>query len=342
MDKLTATILIPCYNEEKSIHQCVKSCLNQSCSADQIIVIDDGSTDRSVDILKSFGNKIRLVELEENRGNKSYVQEYGLSLINTDIFITTDADTVLDRDFVKNILESFSDSSVAAVAGKPRSLKYNWLTSCREIDYAISHDIHKYAQHKLGYIYVIPGCAGGFRTDLFKSSISFDHDTLTEDLDFTYKLHQAGCNVAFNPKAAVYTQDPPTLYSYINQLRRWYAGSWQNLLKHFSVATGSPIRAVESTLIHFESLLFSTFTYLVLIINFTAYSKFLVLLVLSSVVAGFYTSVTRKRLDTLFYSPLFTLTHYIKAAVFIEQFIKVILLKEKNLKWFHPERRALV
>ena len=86
------SVLIPAYNEEKSIGKCVESCLNQTRNPDEIIVVNDGSTDNTLQILKSFGNQIKIIDLEKNTGNKSKAQEIGLNYVHTDIFITTDAD----------------------------------------------------------------------------------------------------------------------------------------------------------------------------------------------------------------------------------------------------------
>ncbi len=69
------TILIPCHNEEKSIKSTINSCLNQSRTPDEILVVNDGSTDRTGDILASFGNKIKVVNIARATGNKSYAQE---------------------------------------------------------------------------------------------------------------------------------------------------------------------------------------------------------------------------------------------------------------------------
>ena len=179
------SILIPCHNEEKSIRKCVESCLNQTHTADQILVVNDGSTNRSGEILASFGSKIEVLTVSVATGNKSYAQQLGLTRIDGDVFIATDGDTVLDSDFVKRAAENFKDDKLTAVSGYVRSIKYNWLTACRELDYVIGQNLHKLAQSYINFILVIPGCAGAFRTRVFKEFITFDHDTLTEDMDFT-------------------------------------------------------------------------------------------------------------------------------------------------------------
>ena len=125
---LTMSILVPAYNEEKSIRKCVNSCLNQSEKADEVIIINDGSTDKTMEILESFGNKIKIIDLKKNTGNKSKAQEIGLKYVKTDIFITTDADTELDYNFVRYMKKDFEKNpDYSAVCGFVESKKITGL-----------------------------------------------------------------------------------------------------------------------------------------------------------------------------------------------------------------------
>src|SRR3989344_3185886 len=97
------SILIPCHNEEKSIKKCIESTLNQTRKFDEIIVIDDGSTDNSRAILSKFQDKIKIVKIEKATGNKSYAQEYGLKFVTGEVFVTSDGDTIIDSRFAEEI-----------------------------------------------------------------------------------------------------------------------------------------------------------------------------------------------------------------------------------------------
>src|SRR5262249_16987195 len=125
------SILIPAHNEEKSIKDTVDSCLRQTRPADEIVVVNDGSTDNTGKILAYYGKKIKLITIKEATGNKSYAQEEGLRHITSDVFIATDADTVLDDTFIEKVETHFHDPNTMAVAGYVRSLKNNWMTACR-------------------------------------------------------------------------------------------------------------------------------------------------------------------------------------------------------------------
>ena len=335
------SIIIPCHNEEKSIRKCVESCLAQTRKIDQLIVVNDGSTDRSGEILALFGDRIQVITIPVATGNKSHAQQRGLSEITGDIFIATDGDTVLDKNFVKYIEEAFiADERCVAVGGYVKSIKFNWLTACRELDYVIGQDLFKVAQSYIDSVFVIPGCAGAFRTEIFKKHIQFDHDTLTEDLDFTYKLHEQYFKIGFERKAVSYTQDPASLSQYINQMRRWYAGGWQNLRKHWRIIK-NPNSALQLSIIYAEGLIFSVLIFLFPILNIIAFSYFLVLYAIVLYCVAVYAAIARKRFDLILIVPAYLLLVYIHAAVFLEQFWKEIIRRNTNLVWFQPERREI-
>ncbi|MBP9817319.1 glycosyltransferase [Candidatus Shapirobacteria bacterium] len=340
--KLKISILIPCYNEEKSIRSSINACLAQTRPFDQILVVNDCSTDNTLKILKTFGKKIQVIDLKVHAGNKSYAQEQGLPYITGDIFVATDGDTLLDPKFNEIIESDFKDKKVAAVAGYVRSLKYNWLTMCRAFDYVIGQNIHKLAQKYLGYIFVIPGAASAFRTNVFKKYIGFDHDTITEDLDFTYKLHKNNLYIHYNNKAIVYTQDPDTLRSYIGQMRRWYGGGWQNLVKHINNdLVEDPRRVLELSLIYVEGVVFSFLIFLVPLLNILWAVKFFLLLTIIVAIEAILASIIEKRLDFLLIPFIYPFMMYVNSYVSLEQFIKEGILKSKNLVWYHPARREI-
>lgn len=338
----TIGILIPAHNEEKIITRTIHSCLTQTRPADQIVVVNDGSTDRTQEILEQFGDKITVVRVPRATGNKSRAQAIGIQALTTDIFIATDGDTLLHPDFVLEIEKSFQDPAVHAVAGYVQSLRYNVLTALREIEYVVAQDLFKLAQSRINYVLIVPGCAGAYYTHLFRNgTLTFEHDTLTEDLDITYKLHQQHCVIAYNQNALVYTQDPPSLHSYINQMRRWYAGGWQNLLKHYRVLS-QPNASLALTLSYCESLLFACLFFLLPILDWHIYLYVLLFNTIAIMIAGAYAAWQRNRIELFLYSPLRVGMQYINSYLFIEQFYFEVLVRKHTMHWFKPERRTLI
>ncbi|MEN9582345.1 MAG: hypothetical protein RL641_299 [Candidatus Parcubacteria bacterium] len=336
------SVVIPCHNEEKSIHACVASCLAQSRPFDQILVINDGSTDASGEILASFGKKIEVITIPQATGNKSRAQERAVPHITGDIFVATDGDTILHPKFAQAMEKTFAeDASVVAVSGMVKSIRYNWLTACRAFEYVISHHLHKLAQSYINFIFVISGAAGAFRTDVFRKYLAFDHDTLTEDLDITYKLHSHGLKIAYNREAISYTQDPVRISQYINQMRRWYGGGWQSLKKHFPVVISKPNRAFELSLLYIEGLVFSFLLFVLPFVNLYFTLFFWLGNIAFNMIFAAYAAYKENRYD-MFYVPfVYPLFLYLNAFIFIEQAFKEVILGRKNMVWFHPERISI-
>lgn len=263
-----------------------------------------------------------------------------MNFVTGDIVVTTDADTLLDKHFCETIAKDFEDKDVVAVSGYVSSLPYNWLTLCRAFEYTIGQNIHKLAQSYMNYMFVMPGAASAFRTQAFRDHISFDHDTITEDLDFTYKLHHKQLKIVYNRKAISYTQDPTTLPSYINQVRRWFGGGWQNLLKHKHIIH-HPVRALELTLIYVEGVTFSVLLFIIPLLN-PLFGMWLLLsyLVVSLLFASWGAFKTKRW--TLILAPFpYMLLMYLNAFIFLERGVVEVLWKRKNLHWFKPERKRL-
>lgn len=335
---MKVSALIPCYNEEKNVEATIQSCLRQSVKFSQIIFVDDCSTDRTPEILNKYAQLITVVRTPQNTGNKSSAQEYGLQYVTGTVMVTIDADTLLHPDFVKEVSGSFRNRAVVAMAGRVQSIPYNWLTLCRAYDYAIGHHIHKLAQSYLNYIFVMPGAASAFRTKAFQKYITFDHDTITEDLDFTYKLHFNNKKIVYNSRAITFTQDPADLKNYINQMRRWFGGGWQNLLKHRRQVSYNPTQSFEIALLYAEGAIFSALLFIIPILNpwfalWLMASYFVV-----AQVFAIWAAIKEKRPMLLLVPFPYFIMLFVNAYIYLEQFVVEIVLKKNNLVWFKPER----
>ncbi|PKM88469.1 hypothetical protein CVU83_01680 [Candidatus Falkowbacteria bacterium HGW-Falkowbacteria-2] len=331
------SLLVPCFNEETNIEATIRSSLNQTRKFDEIIFVDDSSTDNTPKILKQYKKLIKSYKTPQNTGNKSSAQEYGLQFLTGDVMVTTDADTLLDPRFAEEVERSFKKPGIFAMAGYVKSLPYNWLTLCRAFDYVIGQDFHKLAQAHLNYVFVMPGAASAFRVKMFRKYITFDHDTITEDLDFTYMLHRRNLKIFYNTKAITYTQDPATLKNYINQMRRWYDGGWQNLRKHYKIMK-NPVRALELSLIYIEGMVFSILIFLIPILNFWFAVMFVSASLIVTLLYGIW-AAWRLRRPSLLLAPFpYVLLIFINSALYLETFVKEIVLRRHNLKWFKPDR----
>jgi len=338
---LRVSVLIACYNEEKTLKRSIETLLAQSRKPDEIVIVDDGSTDGTREILESFGAEIKPVFLPKNTGNKSYAQEAGLKEVTGDIFITTDADTLLHTDFIREMSKAFEDPEVHAAAGYIISIRNNWITASRELDYVMGQDVYKSGQAHLRAVHVIPGAAGAFRTATFKKHVKFDHDTLTEDLDFTYQLHEGGYRIAFVKSAVVYTQDPSSIPAYVKQERRWMGGSWQNFLKHYKVILRKPALLLEIGLIYLDGFLSLGFIMFLLLGHIMALGLYVLAYLTSAALLGIYAALRRGNWRLFAVFPAYVFVMFLNLYVFIEQFFLEVIFQKRNLVWYKPERNLL-
>lgn len=234
---LTITVVIPAYNEEKSIEATIRSVQAQSWPIKGIIVVDDCSSDKTGDIARSLG--VRVLRTPENQGSKARAQNYAIKYVETDLFATIDADTLLDPDAIEQTIHVFNDQNICAVSGTviPQFVESFW-ERARMMEYFYGFFVFKKAQNHIRAILVASGCFTVFRTEIVKKFGGFKERTITEDLDLTWELVAAGYGVYYESKAICYPIEPKTRIVFLKQIDRWYRGLMQNVkVRHFNLFT---------------------------------------------------------------------------------------------------------
>ena len=211
----------------------MRSILRAGILPADIYVIDDGSSDGTGEIARSFD--VNVVRNERNIGKAhSLARLASVSELvrRYDYICLMDADTQVSEDYFQSVRKSFAQPGVAVVCGRAKSTPHNWLTAYRCLAYWISHAIYKDGQSNMGVITVTPGCAAAFRADAF-AQLEWSSDTIVEDMDCTIQVHRKKLGrIIYQKHAIVSTQDPRTLRDYIKQMYRWHTGAWQVGLKY--------------------------------------------------------------------------------------------------------------
>jgi biofilm PGA synthesis N-glycosyltransferase PgaC len=226
---MSVTVLIPAHNEEAWIGETLRSVRRQTRQPEEVIVIDDCSTDRTGEIAAHHGATV--LRTPVNR-LKAGAQNYGLAQVRTDAVMALDADTVLHPEALEHLvadLEAGSDATNGAVM--PQSRRGLW-TRARLVEYAIAMRLHKRVQRSLGTVLVLSGCIAAFRTQVLRDLGGFQERTVTEDLDMTWGLHLAGFRVGYVPEALCYPAEPGTWKLFKAQVRRWASGMFQTIEVH--------------------------------------------------------------------------------------------------------------
>jgi len=229
----SVTIAIPAYNEEKSIRRCIEHVLKLDYPKKiEVIVINDGSTDKTEKIIKSFGNKIKFINRKENSGIKSIPLNMALKKSKGEIFGFVDAETFIESHSLKKLIGYFNDPKVGSVL--PAMKVYNpknLLERIQRIEYFMSVIFARKIMTFLNSLYMVPGC-GFFRSDILKRTGGFDENNLSEDLEIGLRIHNAGYKIENSINALAYTVVPNNLRSLTKQRIRWFRGLIKNLRKY--------------------------------------------------------------------------------------------------------------
>jgi cellulose synthase/poly-beta-1,6-N-acetylglucosamine synthase-like glycosyltransferase len=231
------TIIVPAYNEEKCIEKTIETLLEVDYPNKEIIVVDDGSVDRTYEIASRY-IKMGLKVLHRENGGKWAALNYGLFFSKGEIIVVVDADSLVSRVALREIAKRFQDPNILGLAGNVKVLnRNNFLTRCQALEYVTDINIAKRAFAVMGSTMVVPGCLGAFRREALLGTGSFDPDTVTEDFDATLKVLKVGGVVQTSSYASAYTEAPESLRDLYRQRLRWYRGTFQSLLKHRNIIT---------------------------------------------------------------------------------------------------------
>ncbi len=231
------SIIIPAYNEEKVIANTIEGLLETKYPNKEIIFVDDGSKDSTLSIASRYKDEIRI--LHKENGGKSTALNYGMVYAKGEIIVIVDADTIIGRNSLKEIVKGFEvHEHVAAVAGniKVRN-RMNLLTKCQALEYITGIQIIRRAFDIFGSITIVPGALGAFRKSFLLEAGAYGKDTIVEDFDQTIKLLKAGLITQGSSKATAYTEAPNTLKDFVAQRKRWYRGNIQVLKRHSDALT---------------------------------------------------------------------------------------------------------
>ncbi len=228
------SILIPAYNEQEIVLETICSALGQDYPDFEVIVIDDGSTDRTPELVATTA--ARLIRHETNRG-KAAALNTGLRVARGEVIVTCDADSYFEPDAIRHLVAPLADPRNGGVAGRLRLLRTDGvIRAFQAIEYDYSQAVYKGAQDAIGRsVLVAPGPVSAYRADVLRAVGGVSDDTLTEDLDLTWAVIRHGLRMAYEPRAVARTDAPRTDAELRRQRHRWIRGGIQSLRKHRSI-----------------------------------------------------------------------------------------------------------
>ncbi|MFH1311013.1 MAG: glycosyltransferase [Nanoarchaeota archaeon] len=230
------SIIIPCYNEGKTIGGVIESLLNSDYKElKKIIVVDDCSTDDSYKIIKEYEKKydiVKAVRTPKNTGKASGSKNYGTKFVNTELMGFVDADSYPQKDAITKMVGFFNDEELAAVTPSIFvKRKEKFIERIQSIEYRIISFTRKLLGF-VGAIYVTPGPLAIYRKKFFDKIGGFDENNLTEDIEITWNLLSQGYKIEMCTLSKTHTIVPDNVKEWYRQRVRWNIGGIQTIFKH--------------------------------------------------------------------------------------------------------------
>ena len=230
------SVLIPCFNEAAVIESSVNRILASEWTDIEVLVLDDGSTDGTADIVeKAFAGEKRVKLMRFENGGKATALNRGLKKCRGEIVVALDADTQFPPETIGRLARWFADPQIGAVAGNALvGNRMNLITRWQALEYVTAQNLERRALALLGAVTVVPGAVGAWRRTALDQLGGYPVDTLAEDQDLTIAIQQAGWKVTFDSEARAFTESPDSVKGLLKQRFRWSYGTLQCLWKHRS------------------------------------------------------------------------------------------------------------
>ena len=230
-------VLIPAYNEELVIVRTVRSVMMSTYKNLRIVVIDDGSKDRTSQLaIDAYPKEIesgRLTVLRKPNGGKAEALNFALEQTDEEIYIGIDADGVIAHDAISRLVCHFANPKIGAVAGNAKvGNRVNLWTRWQALEYITSQNFERRALDLFDVVMVVPGAIGAWRTAAVRAGAGYHSNTVAEDADLTMNLLEQGYSVIYEDQALAFTEAPVNMDGLMRQRFRWSFGILQAVFKH--------------------------------------------------------------------------------------------------------------
>jgi cellulose synthase/poly-beta-1,6-N-acetylglucosamine synthase-like glycosyltransferase/peptidoglycan/xylan/chitin deacetylase (PgdA/CDA1 family) len=228
----SAAVIVPAFNEEVGIGKTVSSLTASTYPHLEIIVVDDGSTDRTAEIVE--GLKLAQVQLVRRpNGGKAAALTTGIHHTGAEVVVMVDGDTIFAADTITRLVQPLSDPHVAAVSGNTKvGNRSGLLGRWQHIEYVMGFNLDRRLYEILQSTPTVPGAIGAFRRSVLIELGGVPGQTLAEDTDLTLSIGRLGHRVVYAEDALAWTEAPSTLSGLWRQRYRWSFGTMQAVWKH--------------------------------------------------------------------------------------------------------------
>lgn len=358
----TVSIVVPVKNEEKVVGRLLEALLRLDYPSEkrEIIVVEDGSTDRTVEVcedyVRRFPHQVKLLRKPTSNG-KPPALNYALKHVRGDIVAFFDADSIPEPSVLKRVVAYFNDPSVAAVQGGLHSININEnlltkLTSCGE---AVWCDAYLRGRDAFGLFVYLRGSCQFIRRDVLIKLKGFDEESLSEDMELSVRLVKNGYKIKHAIDVCSWQETPSKMRELFKQRTRWYRGTMQVALKHGGLVAKLDRRSLDAELtligpfILIASLICSLSTPFMLLMALTSELSLQLLVQLlvigisiSLAIFGMTLACTSKPrgITSILLLPFMIFYWYLEA--FIALYAALLILSHRPQKWIKTEKTGSV
>jgi cellulose synthase/poly-beta-1,6-N-acetylglucosamine synthase-like glycosyltransferase/peptidoglycan/xylan/chitin deacetylase (PgdA/CDA1 family) len=238
----TVAVVVPAYNEAVGIARAVRSLAASTYPDLEIVVVDDGSTDATADIVEALAlERVRVIR--RANGGKAAALTTGIDSTSAEIVVMVDGDSVFEPDTITRLVGPLADPAVAAVAGNTKvGNRSGLLGRWQHIEYVIGFNLDRRMYEVVQSTPTVPGAIGAFRRDVLVALGGVSGETLAEDTDLTLAIGRLGHRVVYAEDALAWTEAPSTLNGLWRQRYRWSFGTMQAVWKHKGAIVSRDLR----------------------------------------------------------------------------------------------------
>lgn len=369
-DTLGVSVIIPAYNEETGVIRTLESVLRSTYHNVQILVVNDGSKDKTLAKLRAYQRKHKgrfTIINQENGGKASAINRAVKYWATKELVMVLDADSLLDSRAIERMVTRFRNHNTIAAAANVKIIPTRSLLGvAQQYEYLISYRM-KRSLSVFGAEYIIGGVGSTFRRKELIDSGLYDTDTMTEDIDMTVKLIRIYGNkrgkITYAADALAYTEHVMKFSSLVKQRFRWKYGRMQTFAKNRDLFFSR--RHIHSKALTWYQLPYAVFSELTLLVEpilvgfilmiIVLYGDFVSILWVYAIVSGFVllmlsgesTESWKEKLRLTAYLPIVYFLMYILTAVEFCALLKSIrdirYLRDRSRKhgsWQHVERQT--
>jgi cellulose synthase/poly-beta-1,6-N-acetylglucosamine synthase-like glycosyltransferase/peptidoglycan/xylan/chitin deacetylase (PgdA/CDA1 family) len=226
------SIVVPAFNEAVGIERAVRSLAASDYPDFEIIVVDDGSTDGTADLVDRLSLP-RVTVIRQTSSGKPAALNRGIAAARHDVIAMVDADTIFETETLGRLVQPLRERDVGGVSGNTKvGNRRRLLGRWQHIEYVMGFNLDRRLYDVLQCMPTVPGAIGAFRREALEEVGGVSAATLAEDTDLTLALGRAGWRVVYVEDARAWTEAPSSLRALWRQRFRWSYGTLQAVWKH--------------------------------------------------------------------------------------------------------------